>query len=148
MKILSNKKYGVLVGEIERLNENIKAKNNYAYELLEKNQKLESLSKNLKEENEEYKELNELLESKLHKLENKYKLCYGAKGGMTKYLNKITKQLEEVKKELEETKLKLEESMTDKYLVRKVRGSGTKKQTMQIKSSNVQSKIIKNVKEN
>ena len=49
---------------------------------------------------------------------------------------------------MEETKKQLAESMTDKFRVRKIRETKPKKQTMAIKSGNVQSKIIKKVKEN
>ena len=50
--------------------------------------------------------------------------------------------------ELLETKSKLEESMTDKYLVRKIRPATSKqKQTMKIKSGYIEGKIINKIKE-
>lgn len=53
----------------------------------------------------------------------------------------------ELKDKIKELEKQLEESMSDKYIVRKVRGTKPTKQTMNMKSSVKQSNAIKLVKE-
>lgn len=144
MKILSNKKYGVLVDKIEKeakeeTEKEIKSLTDYSYELLEDKNKYYDLFKVHKEANEEHQVMNGLLRKENDDLKQTIKELRGAKGGLTKQVNKLTKELEETKKQLEE-------SMTDKYLVRKVRSAKPTKQTMNIKSNSKQSSAIKLVK--
>ena len=91
-------------------------------------------------------------------LENKIREINGAKGGLTKEIHKLNKTIEENKNsyenslktlnnELLETKKKLEESMSDKYLIKRVRPSGTQKQTMKVKSGYLEGKIMNKIKE-
>ena len=107
---------------------------------MEDKDKYYNLYKVAKESNEEHQIMNGLLRKENDELKQTIKQLRGAKGGLTKQVNKLTKELEETKKQLEE-------SMTDKYLVRKVRGTKSTKQTMNIKSNSKESSAIKLVKE-
>lgn len=91
-------------------------------------------------------------------LENKIREINGSKGGLTREIHKLNKTIEENKNsyenslktlnnELLETKKKLEESMSDKYLIKRVRPSGTQKQTMKVKSGYLEGKIMNKIKE-
>lgn len=60
---------------------------------------------------------------------------------------KAKAEKKELKDKIKELEKKLEESMSDKYIVRKVRATKSKPQTMNIKSSVKQSNAIKLVKE-
>lgn len=102
---------------------------------------------------------NNLLEESIKKLENKIHSINSEKGAYIKQINRLNKihqesinssknEIKMLKKELKETKLKLEESMTDKYLVRKIKpAKGNQKQTMKIKSGYIEGKIINKIKE-
>lgn len=63
-------------------------------------------------------ELVEELDSKLSEKTKELKALNGAKGGLVKRVNELTD-------ELNQTKLKLKESMTDKYLVKKIKSGRT-----------------------
>ena len=91
-------------------------------------------------------------------LENKIREINGSKGGLAREIHKLNKTIEENKNsyenslktlnnELLETKKKLEESMSDKYLIKRVRPSGTQKQTMKVKSGYLEGKIMNKIKE-
>lgn len=125
---------------IEEYSKELKKVSDYNYELLEDKDKYYNLYKVAKETNEEHQVMNGLLRKENDELKQTIKQLRGAKGGLTKQVNKLTKELEEAKKQLEE-------SMTDKYLVRKVRSAKPTKQTMNIKSNSKQSNIIKNLTE-
>ena len=108
----------------------------------------------LRKENNELKSKNELNERKLYEYqivehsyiaeinilkEENHKLL-GAKGGYIKEINKLKKQVEELT-------FKLEESMTDKYLVKKIKPGRTPKgPQMKIKDcsriSNISRKVF------
>lgn len=67
------------------------------------------------------------LTSEILNLKSELKKEKGAKGGLTKQVNKLNSKLEEkdteikeFKKQIKELEKKLEESMTDKYLVKKI----------------------------
>lgn len=125
---------------IEEYSKELKKVSDYNYELLEDKDKYYNLYKVAKETNEEHQVMNGLLRKENDELKQTIKQLRGAKGGLTKQVNKLTKELEETKKQLEE-------SMTDKYLVRKVRNTKSTKQTMNIKSNSKESNAIKLVKE-
>ena len=125
---------------IEEYSKELKKISDYNYELLEDKAKYYNLYKVAKETNEEHQVMNGLLRKENDELKQTIKQLRGAKGGLTKQVNKLTKEFEEIKKQLEE-------SMTDKYLVRKVRGTKSTKQTMNIKSNSKESNAIKLIKE-
>lgn len=125
---------------IEEYSKELKKVSDYNYELLEDKDKYYNLYKVAKETNEEHQVMNGLLRKENDELKQTIKQLRGAKGGLTKQVNKLTKELEEAKKQLEL-------SMTDKFLVKKVRGTKPTKQTMNIKSNSKQSNIIKNLTE-
>jgi chromosome segregation ATPase len=86
------------------------------------------------------------LKNEIFELKERVKKETGAKGGMTKQINKLTKENETLKNKIEDLKKKLEESMTDKYLVKKIPAGRKPKQTTVIRSNAKQSKIIKDLK--
>lgn len=125
------------------------------------------------EENRELKNKINLLEDEKDRLESKIHQINDIKVAYIKQINRFNKIYQEtkksfqkdlkslnnkilskdttiksLKKELSETQKKLEESMTDKFLVRKVRpATRSQKQTMKIKSGYIEGKIISKVKE-
>lgn len=126
---------------IEEYSKELKKVSDYNYELLEDKDKYYNLYKVAKETNEEHQVMNGLLRKENDELKQTIKQLRGAKGGLTKQVNKLTKELEETKKQLEE-------SMTDKYLVKKLpSGRKPKGQTAKIKSNSKESNTIKLVKE-
>ena len=152
MKILERTIFKKKNEEIERLQKiiiDVSSKSKYNYE-------------QNKELNNEILDLSDeicILRKNKTKLENKIREINGAKGGLTKEIHKLNKIIKENKNsyennlkmlnnELLETKSKLEESMTDKYLVKKIRPATSKqKQTMKIKSGYIEGKIINKIKE-
>lgn len=77
--------------------------------------------------------------SEIGKLSVLVRKLKGSKGGFTARINKLTKENEELKK-------KLEESMSDKYLVKKLRPQRTPKtQKMHLTGNAKTSSIIKKV---
>ena len=77
---------------------------------------------------------------KIEELKAQIKIVNGQKGNLTRKVNELTKRVEELKKQLAE-------SMTDKFRVKKMpSGKKPKGQSIRIKSSSKQSKIIKKVK--
>lgn len=142
MKILTNKKYGELVGEIETLEmdlndekiKNGKLKDEISQLKLEAETMLKDLCR--------YEDIIHKLRVIEEELKEEKKKLLGAKGGYVKENNKLKKQVEE----LEE---KLKESMTDKYLVKKLpSGRRPKGPAMKITShavvSNITRKMINN----
>lgn len=128
MKILRNKTYQGMIDEkvkLERiiydLSNDIDRQQIIAYNDSREIQKLNVLVKQLKKEK--------------HKLQ-------GAKGGYVKEINKLKKQVEELD-------FKLKESMTDKYLVKKIKPGRTPKgPQMKLKDcsriSNISRKVFGN----
>lgn len=151
MKILERTIFKKKNEEIEKLKQeliNVSNKSAYNYE---RNKELNNTILDLSDE------IYVLRKDKME-LENKIREINGSKGGLTKEIHKLNKTIEENKKsydnslktlnnELLETKKKLEESMTDKYLVKKVRPAGTQKQTMKIKNGYLEGKIMNKIKE-
>ena len=126
---------------IEEYSKELKKVSDYNYELLEDKDKYYNLYKVAKETNEEHQVMNGLLRKENDELKQTIKQLRGAKGGLTKQVNKLTKELEETKKQLEE-------SMTDKFRVKKLpSGRKPKGQTAKIKSNSKESNAIKLVKE-
>jgi cell division protein FtsB len=120
-------------------------KKDYLKVLKEKNDFEKLYNENLKRKailNEENNNLKEQLHTSLitvdnfvkenKKLKEKLKIETGAKGGLTKEINKLNKEKETLKAEIEDLKKKLEESMSDKYLVKKIRGQKTPTQKTRI----------------
>lgn len=146
MKILSNKKYRELVGEIKSLEMDLN-------EVRRKNGRLRDEKNSLLEEREtkigefktkiaSCKNKNMQLEEENRQLKEENKKLLGAKGGYVKEINKLKKIIEE----LEE---KLKESMTDKYLVKKLpAGRRPKGPAMKITSHAVVSKITRQMHDN
>lgn len=125
------------------------------------------------EQNRELKNKINLLEDEKDRLESKIHQINDIKGAYIKQIDRLNEIYQEtkksfekdlkslnrkilskdtiiksLKKELSETQKKLEESMTDKFLVRKVRpATRSQKQTMKIKSGYIEGKIISKVKE-
>lgn len=125
------------------------------------------------EQNRELKNKINLLEDEKDRLESKIHQINNIKGAYIKQIDRLNEIYQEtkksfekdlkslnrkilskdtiiksLKKELSETQKKLEESMTDKFLVRKVRpATRSQKQTMKIKSGYIEGKIISKVKE-
>lgn len=119
------------------------------YEFMKsENSQLNGVIRKLKSENSELKEqVNNLtidldkcmdiksdLEFKLLEKNNLLKEISGAKGGLTKKVNELTKELESKTNEIRDLNIKLKESMSDKYLVKKVRAGRTPKS---IKTANI-----------
>ena len=125
----------------EEYSKELKKISDYNYELLEDKTKYYNLYKVGKEVNEEHQVMNGLLRKENDELKQTIKQLRGAKGGLTKQVNKLTKELEETKKQLEE-------SMTNKFRVKKLpSGRKPKGQTAKIKSNSKESNAIKLVKE-
>lgn len=123
----SNEQVMYLTGENRRLENTLALKN----------KNIEEISEALKNERVQTAQLDKLNND----LKQQIKTINGSKGGLVKQVNKLTRELEEVKKQLAE-------SMTDKYLVRKIKsGKAPKTSEMKIKGSVIQSKAIKLVKE-
>ena len=152
MKILERTIFKKKNEEIEKLKQeliNVSNKSAYNYE---RNKELNNTILDLSDE------IYVLRKDKME-LENKMREINGSKGGLTREIHKLNKTIEENKNsyenslkmlnnELLETKKKLEESMSDKYLVRKIRPATSKqKQTMKIKSGYIEGKIINKIKE-
>ena len=151
MKILERTIFKKKNEEIERLQKiiiDVSSKSIYNYE---QNKELNNVILDLSDEIC-------ILRKNKTKLENKIREINGSKGGLTREIHKLNKTIEENKNsyenslktlnnELLETKKKLEDSMTDKYLVKKVRAAGTQKQTMKIKSGYLEGKIMNKIKE-
>lgn len=147
MKILSKKQYGVLVDKIKELEEEkekIKKKyDNKDFEYLGKYSTEKDKCIQLEKTNEEHLKLNGELRKENDDLKETIKELRGAKGGLTKQVNKLTKELEEANALIEEQKKEL----SKRYIIKKVRATKPKKQTMNLKSSSKQSNAIKLVKE-
>ena len=151
MKILEKTIFKKKNEEIERLQKiiiDVSSKSKYNYE---QNKELNNVILDLSDEIC-------ILRKNKTKLENKIREINGAKGGLTKEIHKLNKIIEENKNsyennlkmlnnELLETKSKLEESMSDKFVLKKIKPCKTPSQIMKIKSSSKQSEIIKKIKE-
>ena len=141
MKILSKKQYRGLVDKIEELEEEkekIKKKyDNKDFRYLEKYNTYRDKSEQLEKVSEEHLKLNGELRKEIDQLNKK----------LEKLKEKLHEERKGFKTTLKALEKQLEESMSDKYLVRKVRGTKPTKQTTKIKSSVVQSSAIKLVKE-
>lgn len=89
-----------------------------------------------------YEETVETMHYKMEDMKKEIKQLKGGKGGFTREINKLKKEKEELEK-------KLAESMTDKYLVRKIK-SGKTANTLKtkVRSSSIQSNIVKNLHKN
>lgn len=81
----------------------------------------------------------ETMHYKMEDMKKEIKQLKGGKGGFTREINKLKKEKEELEK-------KLAESMTDKYLVKKIR-PGKRPNTLKTKVRNTsgQSNIVKNL---
>ena len=151
MKILERTIFKKKNEEIEILKQeliNVSKKSQYNYE---KNKELNNTILDLSDE------IYVLRKDKME-LENKIREINGAKGGLTKEIHKLNKTIEDNKNsyenslktlnnELLETKKKLEESMSDKYIIKKVRATGTQKQTKKMKNGYLDGKIMNKIKE-
>ena len=86
------------------------------------------------------------LHFKIEDYKAQIKSLKNAKGGYAKYNRKIKKEKEELEQEIVELKQKLSDSMTDKYLVRKIK-SGRTPNTLKTKVRNSlgQSNIVRNL---
>lgn len=133
MKIFYKKDYFRVLGELE------KAKGC----LEEEKEQREYIIEKLNEEESAHVKCLRTIEDmhfKMQDLKKEIKQLKGARGGFTKEINKLKNKIEELEK-------KLAESMTDKYLVRKIR-PGKKPNTLKMavkSSSSVQSNIVKNL---
>ena len=151
MKILERTIFKKKNEEIENLKQeliNVSKKSQYNYE---KNKELNNTILDLSDE------IYVLRKDKME-LENKIREINGSKGGLTREIHKLNKTIEENKNsyenslkmlnnELLETKKKLKLSMTDKFKVKKVRATGTQKQTMKMKNGYLEGKIMNKIKE-
>lgn len=145
--------------EINKLQEmiiGVSRKSKYNYE---QNRKLKSKINLLEDEKEnlgnKIHQINEIKEAYIKQIERLNKIYQKTKNSYENRLKALNNKLlskeqniKSLKKELLETQKKLEESMTDKFLVRKVRPATAKqKQTMKLKSGYLEGKIISKVKE-
>lgn len=139
MKLLTNKQFQ---GEI------LKA----TAPLYEQNRKYQDIIYNLMEEkesilqaNEKHQEIIVLRENEIKRLEQELKTIteknkknMGAKGGLTKQINKLQRELDEAN-----------EKLSQRYIIRELKPEKPRNtQTMKTKDSSVTSKIIKKVVEN
>ena len=151
MKILEKTIFKKKNEEIERLQKIIIDVSNKSIYNYEQNKELNNVILDLSDEIC-------ILRKDKTELENKIREINGSKGGLTREIHKLNKTIEEnqnsyenslktLNNELLETKQKLEESMSDKYLIKRVRPAGTQKQTMKIKSGYLEGKIMNKIKE-
>lgn len=98
---------------------------------------------------EEYKTSNILLEKEILKKDQQLKLKESQRrknackvGGLTKENNKLKEENKEFKKKIKE----LEKELDKRYILKTLKPTKPTKQKMSIKSSTVQSKIIKDLK--
>lgn len=139
-------------GEMEKALAPIKQENEELREIINKKE-FRYLVENdkLKKQIDEYEDIIKIqeegilqLNSKIDELKEDKKLLFGAKGGLTKQVNKLQKQLEEVQKELAEAN----EKLSQRYIVKELKPVKSKNtQTMKTKSGAKTSKIIKKVVE-
>ena len=146
MKILTNKKYGELVGEIKALgmdlNDEKRKNGKLRSEMEQMVHNFKACENRIQSLKAEYKGHVGQMREKIKTLEDEKHSLLGAKGGYVKEINKLKKKIEE----LEE---KLKESMTDKYLVKKLpAGRRPKGQPMKITSHAVVSKITRKMHDN
>lgn len=148
MKILTNKNYMELQKTLKFYEERGEKLENIFYKVSKENEKIKKEYETLKLQEE--KEL-----TIISGLEREIKALQGAKGGLTKKINKLKTQIElkeeqfnEIVEELNKTKIQLDASLTDKYLRIKVpRGKMPMGEKMAIKSHEKQDKIIQKMQE-
>lgn len=88
-------------------------------------------------------ELVDELRDKSFKTEKSLRETRGAKGGLTKRINKLNNELQAKDKKIEELKQKLADSMSDKFAVKKIK-SGRRPNTLKRSSARpVQSSVQK-----
>ncbi len=123
--------------ELKKAKETTRIHKDYIDELLEdlsnKKEKIEKLEKEVKKQHEGF----------MASVEEK---CEIAKE-LDQLKEKSKAEKKELKDKIKELEKQLEDSMSNKYIVRKVRATKSKSQTMNIKRSTRQSNAIKMVKE-
>lgn len=136
--LVKNKKCNEIITDLENENYELKKQKDKLYE------EIEYLKKEINQQamiNQSLKENISLNNNLIIKLERKRRESAGKSGGLQTENNKLKEQI----KDLEN---KLKESMTDKYLVHKIRPSKSAPTfKMKMRSSAVESKIIKDIKE-
>lgn len=157
----TRKQYGVLVDEIADLendyNELKKKYDNKEFKYLEKYNTYRDKAEQLEKVNKYHQGLIEVKDKDIEQiskrlndaindnyvLKEQIRQINGAKGGLTKQVNKLTKELDEAKALIKEQKKEL----SKRYILKKVRGTMPEKQEMQLYSKQKTSGIIKKVKE-
>lgn len=123
-------------GEIEKVLEPIKQENEKLRDIIANKEYTYLVENhNLKIHLEQYKKILEEQEDKINKLKKEKKELIGAKGGLTKQINKLQDELEEANKKL-----------SQRYILKElkpVRAKNTQK--MKTKDSSKTSRIIKKV---
>ena len=138
MKILYTRKQHqqALTEEIAKYNEKIDKLMKYNQELLFKNSNLEDENEKLKSLNEKYEIENSDIYAKNNELKLKIREINGAKGGLTKQVNRLEKELAEAN-----------EKLSQRYILKELAPTKSKNtQIMKTKSSSKTSNIIKNIK--
>lgn len=129
-----NKVVSPLQTEIEDLNRVI---NNKEFEYLSKCSQLEKKNEKYKEEISKLEKMILTLQDEIDKLELEKRRINGAKGGLTKQLNKVESELNEAN-----------EKLSQRYILKELVAEKSKNmQTMKTKSGLKTSNIIKKVKE-
>lgn len=146
MKLLTNKRYRELVGEIKALEMDLNEERRKNGRLRSEKEQLQFEAEKMQKDLYRYEEKTHRLKAdyqhNIEVLEEERKSLLGAKGGYVKENNKLKKQIEE----LEE---KLKESMTDKYRVKKIpTGRRPKGPAMKLTSHAVVSKITRKMHDN
>ena len=104
--------------------------------------KILSANADIEEQEQRYNICMQTIESmhyKMEEMKKEIRKLRGGKGGFTREINKLKKENEELKK-------KLEESMTDKYLVKRIRpGKIPNTLKTRVRNTSGQSNIVKNL---
>lgn len=125
--------------------------------LNDKNDKtIKEVEKSLKKTSNELREAKEIIskyEKEVNKLKNKLneteesrRKAAGSVGGLKRKNNDLEEELSVANEKIKDLEIKLEESMSDKYLVKKIKsGRKPKGQTIGYRSSTVNSSIMRNL---
>ena len=139
MKIFYKKDYFMALEELRKL------RNELEYEKEKKEEYIQLIYDEQKAKGICLKTIEDM-HFKMEDYKKQIKSLKNAKGGYASKSSKLKKEKEELERQIAELNEKLAESMTDKYLVRKIK-SGKTANTLKtkVRSSSVQSNIVKNL---
>lgn len=123
LKVFYKADYEYMKNENSKLNGEIRQLNIDKKVLIQDNEKLKDQLEMLTFDLEKSISLRSELEFKLLEKNSELKKTQGSKGGLVKQINLLNKNLEMKENKIKELECKLEESLTDKYIVKKIRPS-------------------------